>query len=47
MRNRKKLSGTNALTGMELEKEPVASSVPVLFVIQRTGGVRFVVLSQV
>ena len=46
-RNRKKRSGWTGSIGMALEKEPVSSSVPVLFVFQTTGGVRLVALSQV
>jgi hypothetical protein len=47
IRNLKKLVGCEALIGMMFEKEPVPSSVPVLFVVQLTGGDRLVVLSQV
>jgi hypothetical protein len=32
---------------MEFENAPVASSMPVLFVVQLIGGVKFVVVSQV
>ena len=46
-RNRKKLAGVVALTGMAFEKAPVPSNVPVLFVIQAIGADRLVVLSQV
>ncbi len=47
-RNRKKLAGGVAVTGMAYEKYPVPSSVPVLFVVQLViGNAKLVVVSQV
>ena len=46
-RSRKKLAFCEALIGMAVEKAPVPSSTPVLFVVQVIGADRLVVLSQV
>ena len=47
IRNLKKLAFCNGLIGMAFENEPVASNVPVLFVVQMIGTDRLVVVSHV
>ena len=47
VRIRKNVAGVDVLTGMALEKFPLPSKFPVVFVVHMIGGVRLVVVSKV